>query len=168
MTETGAAFVSTEHFFQLRKGAKYRIIHQSPTQRVERESVMVFLGMGGIDGKDAQFDARPLAGTQSLPPGWVKRVEEVHRSEPTKLNTRPHLIPRAPSEPLAGSAVPRRELLEAREALQAAEQRYRAAQQVEAQAREALSNAFTRTAEARAQLEKAEHRLQVLRGERES
>lgn len=74
----------------LEPGKRYRLIHQIPPQRYDRESVMDFLGVGGAGADDGRllFSARPLAGTQSFKPSWVKDAVEVAKTTPIKINGR--------------------------------------------------------------------------------
>lgn len=76
--------------FNFEPGKRYRIVHQSSTQRFPRVSVMIYLGTSGaIDLLG--FSARPVAGTQQLPRTWIKQVEEVPDSTPASLNRRNRL-----------------------------------------------------------------------------
>ena len=52
---------------------KYRVIHRSETQRVDRASVLRYMAE---DSEVYYFDARPVAGTQTMPKSWVKSIEE--------------------------------------------------------------------------------------------
>jgi hypothetical protein len=59
----------------LENGKKYRIHHQSDSERVMRESVMVFLDApGGKHAKSTFWSARPVAGTQEMPTSWIKKL----------------------------------------------------------------------------------------------
>lgn len=64
-------------------GKRYRIWHKSDTERSMRSSVMDYLGH---DGRDYQFNARPVAGTQAVPAHWIKYIEEVYKTTPIVLN----------------------------------------------------------------------------------
>ena len=65
-------------------GKRYRILHKSETQRIERASVMDYLG-AKQDGY-LSFSARPVAGTQRIPLEWIVAAEEVFKSTPISLN----------------------------------------------------------------------------------
>lgn len=65
------------------KGQKYLVRHKSGTQRVVRESVMVFLDE---EEKDFIFSARPVAGTQTLPKDWVREIEPVPEDAVVYIN----------------------------------------------------------------------------------
>lgn len=68
-------------------GRKYRIIHQSPSQRYPRVSVMRLIGDSELD--DAWlFDARPLAGTQTLPKEWMIECSETTPDAAISINER--------------------------------------------------------------------------------
>jgi hypothetical protein len=60
-------------------GTKYRIIHQAENQKYPRHSVLTFLGSNVADGS---WDARPFAGTQSLPWSWIKVIAVDDRGMP--------------------------------------------------------------------------------------
>jgi hypothetical protein len=66
-------------------GQKYRIHHRSQSQKYTRVSVMVFLGTTESD-KQILFDARPVAGTQTMPREWVQGIWPT--SEPISINER--------------------------------------------------------------------------------
>ncbi len=51
---------------------RYRFIYRRPTQRVDHQSVLDYLGE---DEGNYILNARPIAGTQTLPKSWVKRIE---------------------------------------------------------------------------------------------
>lgn len=59
---------------QLVKGQKYRLIHRTPLQLKNRETVAVFLDE---EEKTYVFSARPAAGTQEMPKDWVLGIEPV-------------------------------------------------------------------------------------------
>jgi hypothetical protein len=67
-------------------GVKYLVIHQSPSQRFARASVLKFLGQD--TGEIMSFDARPVAGTQNLPRSWVKSIWSVSLDAKISLNER--------------------------------------------------------------------------------
>lgn len=73
--------------YNFEPGKRYRVVHQSPTQKFPRVSVMVYLGAAGILDS-LSFSARPIAGTQQMPRTWIKQVEEVPASIPASLNRR--------------------------------------------------------------------------------
>lgn len=74
--------------FNFQPGQRYRVVHQSPSQRYARVSVMVYLGAAGGILDYFGFSARPVAGTQQLPESWIKQVELVSSSVPVSLNKR--------------------------------------------------------------------------------
>lgn len=76
------------HAFNFEPGRKYRIVHQSPSQRYARVSVLLYLGAAGGILDYFGFSARPIAGTQQLPESWIKQVEWVPESTPISLNQR--------------------------------------------------------------------------------
>jgi hypothetical protein len=72
-------------------GKRYKIYHLSETQRVLHYSVMDYLGREQNEsyvgqGPNYLFNARPEAGTQSMPPSWIQRVNEVPKNSPVVLN----------------------------------------------------------------------------------
>jgi len=73
--------------YNFQPGKRYRIVHQSMTQRYPRVSVMVYLGSSGIMD-ELSFSARPAAGTQQMPRTWIKQVERVPDSISAFLNRR--------------------------------------------------------------------------------
>lgn len=64
---------------ELERGKMYLIVSQDPTQRRPRVSAMRYL-----DGTPAEltFDARPTAGTQTMPVGWVVKIEPTAETVP--------------------------------------------------------------------------------------
>lgn len=72
----------------LAPGVRYKITHQTGDQRYARESVLEFLGH--YEDK-AQFNARPIAGTQTFLIGDI--ISAVPVSETTKI----YMNRRAPS-----------------------------------------------------------------------
>jgi hypothetical protein len=72
-------------------GNRYRVYHKSGTQRIMRYSVMDYLGRDEHEsyagqGPNYSFNARPLAGTQSMPPSWIQSIVPVAKSAPIVLN----------------------------------------------------------------------------------
>ena len=67
----------------MRAGCRYRVRYRSGTQRRDRTAVMVYLG---ADGDALLFDARPAAGTQRMPRGWVRHIEPVPADTPAHIN----------------------------------------------------------------------------------
>jgi hypothetical protein len=77
-------------------GNRYKIYHMSGTERSMRTSVMDYLGRElreshHGEGSNYLFNARPVAGTQSMPPSWIKIVEPVSKDTPIVLNK---IVPR--------------------------------------------------------------------------
>jgi hypothetical protein len=64
-------------------GHRYLLRYRSASARRDRSAVMVYLG---ADGDALLFDARPAAGTQSMPCRWIARVEEVPADTPAHIN----------------------------------------------------------------------------------
>ena len=64
-------------------GLRHRLRYRSETQRRDRTAVMVYLGE---DGDALLFDARPAAGTQRMPRGWVRAAEPVTANTPAHIN----------------------------------------------------------------------------------
>ena len=64
-------------------GQRYHLRYRSTTQRLDRGAVMVYLG---ADGDRLLFSARPAAGTQQIPRGWLKAAEAVPADTPAYLN----------------------------------------------------------------------------------
>ena len=64
-------------------GQRYLLRYRSATQRRDRAAVMVYLG---DDGDRLLFDARPAAGTQSMPVGWIQAAEPVADDTPAYIN----------------------------------------------------------------------------------
>ena len=69
----------------LEVGKKYRVIYQTKTERYPRSAVMIYLGSAA---ELLLFSARPVAGTQSIIPSWIKMFEEVPDSTRTSINKR--------------------------------------------------------------------------------
>jgi hypothetical protein len=72
-------------------GKRYRIWHRSDTERRARFSIMDYLGRETTEshagkGGNYLFDARPLAGTQSMPPHWIRLIEQVSQTATIVLN----------------------------------------------------------------------------------
>lgn len=56
-------------------GRWYEIRHRSPGQQYDRRSVMQYLGVAEQPGAVThRFNARPKAGTQTMPHSWIKSV----------------------------------------------------------------------------------------------
>lgn len=77
-------------------GNRYMIYHMAGTERRMRYSVMDYLGQEPREsyrgeGGNYTFNARPEAGTQSMPPSWIKLVESVSKDTPIVLNK---MVPR--------------------------------------------------------------------------
>jgi hypothetical protein len=66
-------------------GGRYRVTHRSDAQRFNRVSVMDYLGESG---SDYVFNARPVAGTQTMPQAWLIDAELVRKDTPIVLNKR--------------------------------------------------------------------------------
>ncbi len=64
-------------------GQRYHLRYRSTTQRRDRGAVMVYLG---DDGDDLLFDARPAAGTQRMPRGWLRAADAVPADTPPYIN----------------------------------------------------------------------------------
>lgn len=58
---------------------KYTLTHKSPTQRYNRRSVMTYLG-------DGQWNARPAAGTQTMPWHWIISITTAPQDKPHSIN----------------------------------------------------------------------------------
>lgn len=59
-------------------GRWYQIRHRSEAQHYDRKSVMQYLGVAEQPGPVThRFNARPVAGTQTMPHSWLISVEEV-------------------------------------------------------------------------------------------
>jgi hypothetical protein len=70
-------------------GRRYRITHQSDTQKYARVSVLDFMQSGtGTDASALMFSARPIAGTQAMPRSWIINIEEVSSNTPITMNQR--------------------------------------------------------------------------------
>lgn len=72
-------------------GKRYKVFHRAENQRVLRFSIMDYLGREVHvsyfgKGPNYLFSARPQAGTQSMPPHWIKDVQEVSKDTPIDLN----------------------------------------------------------------------------------
>lgn len=66
-------------------GKKYKVVYKGDLQRFNREAVMVYLGK---DGTSTSWDARPAAGTQTMPTSWIVAVVEVEANAKAYLNRR--------------------------------------------------------------------------------
>lgn len=66
-------------------GLRYRVIHKSPEQRYARVSIMDFLAE---HEHHYVFSARPIAGTQTMPKGWVLDKAVVAKETPISMNRR--------------------------------------------------------------------------------
>lgn len=68
---------------QLEKEKWYRIRYRAPNQGYDRKAEMQYLGIETIAVNLVHlFNARPTAGTQTMPDSWIISVEEI--SEPNK------------------------------------------------------------------------------------
>jgi len=72
-------------------GQRYRVYHRAENQRVLRFSIMDYLGRETHEsyagqGPNYLFNARPRAGTQSMPPHWIVDVQQVPKETPVDLN----------------------------------------------------------------------------------
>jgi len=79
------------HPDELVVGNRYRIWHKSPSERKVRYSIMDYLGREATEsykgrGPNLSFNARPVAGTQSMPPHWIKHIEQVEKNTTITLN----------------------------------------------------------------------------------
>jgi len=72
-----------QRFPSLTTGRRYQVRYRSETQRRDRTAVLVYLG---ADGDALLFDARPAAGTQRMPRGWVRQIEPVSADTPAHIN----------------------------------------------------------------------------------
>lgn len=61
-------------------GKMYVVVHRSGLQRRARLSVMRLLD---ITPSDLIFDARPVAGTQTMPRDWIIKVEPTAETTPS-------------------------------------------------------------------------------------
>lgn len=55
-------------------GKKYKVVYKGERQHYNREAIMVFLG---TEGNNTSWDARPFAGTQTMPSSWIVAVFQV-------------------------------------------------------------------------------------------
>lgn len=75
----------------MQPGKRYRIVFKADTDRIEKFSVMDYLGeqngpeSGWTDGSYS-FSARPIAGTQQMPKKWLRTVTQVAKDEPIVIN----------------------------------------------------------------------------------
>jgi hypothetical protein len=67
------------------RGKKYKVVYKSDSQHYNREAVMVFMG---TEGSSTSWDARPAAGTQTMPTSWIVGVVEVEEDARVYLNRR--------------------------------------------------------------------------------
>jgi hypothetical protein len=69
----------------MEKGKWYKVRHRAEGQRYDRKSVVRYLGVeaASIDRGPVEhlFDARPTAGTQTLPDNEISSVEEVPKPD---------------------------------------------------------------------------------------
>lgn len=70
---------------KMESGKRYRIIYRGDIHRVNRMAVLDYLDE---DGDSWVLNARPTAGTQTMPKHWVKDIEEVPKSTPIAINVR--------------------------------------------------------------------------------
>jgi hypothetical protein len=73
-------------FSSLQVGKRYKIYHQSEAQKVLRYSVMDYLGPDETNQNNDNWNARPVAGTQSMPRSWISGIYQVHKSAAIILN----------------------------------------------------------------------------------
>lgn len=75
----------------LEVGKRYTVFHKTPAMKRWRVSVMDYLGREANEshrgeGPNYLFNARPVAGTQSMPPSWIIRIDEAQPNEKIVLN----------------------------------------------------------------------------------
>lgn len=69
--------VAADRLSELQTGHEYIIVVQYDNQRFPRRSRMSFLAR---DGAQTQWNARPAAGTQSIPARYILSVEDIGQS----------------------------------------------------------------------------------------
>jgi hypothetical protein len=63
-------------------GGRYHLRYRAPNQRRSRTAVMDFVA---VEGANLVFNARPVAGTQSIPAAWVQSVKAVPTDTPAHI-----------------------------------------------------------------------------------